>query len=253
MSRHNKKILIFITFVFTIMQILPVLYTNDNSKQYVDIKNITTPRALNLSLFIDYSAINAVPEEVSIEEQRQATVLSCTGMSRGGLRETVKEKIITKITQRDTEFNETTPEDIKEDIADTIILESYNSNANPLTIASMIDVESQFRITAKSEFGASGLMQIMPSTAKYVAEKIGLVEYDLSDYHDNIKIGVHYYVFDCVEAWSHNNITQIHPNTGEKMSPYEMGLMTYNGNTKTARRMSNIEYMYLVEETLKTF
>ncbi len=143
------------------MQILPVLYTNDNSKQYVDIKNITTPRALNLSLFIDYSAINAVPEEVSIEEQRQATVLSCTGMSRGGLRETVKEKIINKITQRDLEFNETTPENIKEDIADTIILESYNSNANPLTIASMIDVESQFRITAKSEFGASGLMQII--------------------------------------------------------------------------------------------
>ena len=182
------------------------------------------------------------------------TVLSYSGVSRGGnTTEDVHYKIAKKIYQRYSEFGVQITAETVNDMVNVIISESVANNINPLTISSIIDVESKFQPGAKSQFGATGMMQLMPATAKYAAEQLGLSSYNLSDYHDNIKLGTYYYVQECVSAWSHGNITQYHPKTGQLLSAYEMGLMTYNGNTKTARNMSNIEYMYSVEDDLKTF
>ncbi|MFT5642608.1 MAG: soluble lytic murein transglycosylase [Janthinobacterium sp.] len=59
----------------------------------------------------------------------------------------------------------------------------------------LIRQESRFIMDAQSHAGASGLMQVMPSTASYVAKKIGLTDFAqhmLNDVRTNILLGTNY-------------------------------------------------------------
>ncbi len=59
----------------------------------------------------------------------------------------------------------------------------------------LIRQESRFIMDARSSAGASGLMQVMPDTAKHVARKIGLGDYvkdKLNDLHTNLVLGSNY-------------------------------------------------------------
>ncbi|MCQ8894835.1 lytic transglycosylase domain-containing protein [Limnobacter humi] len=65
----------------------------------------------------------------------------------------------------------------------------------------LIRQESRFVTIARSGVGASGLMQVMPATAQYVAKKIGLSDFkksDISDIDTNLTLGTNYLkmVFD---------------------------------------------------------
>jgi len=59
-------------------------------------------------------------------------------------------------------------------------------------IASVIRAESGFRASAVSHKGAVGLMQIMPATAEYIATRLAMTEYDLSNPEHNIRMGTYY-------------------------------------------------------------
>jgi soluble lytic murein transglycosylase len=59
----------------------------------------------------------------------------------------------------------------------------------------LIRQESRFIMTAQSSAGASGLMQVMPSTGRWVAQKIGLTNFVqdmLTDVRTNILLGTNY-------------------------------------------------------------
>lgn len=70
-------------------------------------------------------------------------------------------------------------------------------NSDPIMIASIIHVESGFDPKAVSKMDARGLMQVLPETAEWVADDLG-IEYSeemLFDPDYNINIGVYYYEY----------------------------------------------------------
>jgi len=86
----------------------------------------------------------------------------------------------------------------KEDVsrlANVIQTESKKYNHDWKLILAIIKTESQFDIRARSNKGARGLMQVLPSTAKWLSPKMGL-EYAgrdaLYDPEYNVKLGTHY-------------------------------------------------------------
>jgi len=66
---------------------------------------------------------------------------------------------------------------------------------DPAYVYGLIRQESRFIMDARSGVGASGLMQVMPATARWTAKKIGLTDFtpgQLTDRDTNITIGTAY-------------------------------------------------------------
>ncbi len=69
---------------------------------------------------------------------------------------------------------------------------SKERQLNSILVAGLIRQESRFMPEIKSKVGATGLMQVMPETASWIAEKISLKKYQLNNPNDNINIGTWY-------------------------------------------------------------
>lgn len=59
-------------------------------------------------------------------------------------------------------------------------------------VLSVIKAESGFDADATSNAGACGLMQVLPSTAAFIAQRNGIEGYDLYRAEDNIRLGCLY-------------------------------------------------------------
>ncbi|MCL1864940.1 MAG: transglycosylase SLT domain-containing protein [Spirochaetes bacterium] len=70
--------------------------------------------------------------------------------------------------------------------------ESKSYNIKSEIVLSMIKIESNFNFNAVSPVGASGLMQLMPQTAKGIAKNLKISKYNLYDPCTSIKFGVDY-------------------------------------------------------------
>lgn len=69
---------------------------------------------------------------------------------------------------------------------------------DPVLMLAIIHVESRFDSEAESPKGALGLMQVLPSTAREVAENLGLEDFhpdQLKDPETNLLIGAAYFVY----------------------------------------------------------
>jgi len=69
---------------------------------------------------------------------------------------------------------------------------SQERQLNPLLVTALIRQESRFMPGIVSSAGAKGLMQVMPDTGTWIAQKIKLKEFDLTNPEDNIKLGTWY-------------------------------------------------------------
>ncbi|MGK7955953.1 MAG: transglycosylase SLT domain-containing protein [Crocosphaera sp.] len=74
----------------------------------------------------------------------------------------------------------------------TITEWSQRRELNPLLVTALMRQESRFEKEIKSPVGATGLMQVMPATGEWVANKISLQDYSLTDPDDNINLGTWY-------------------------------------------------------------
>ncbi|ANV83056.1 tail length tape measure protein [Picosynechococcus sp. PCC 7003] len=66
------------------------------------------------------------------------------------------------------------------------------NDLNPLLVVSLMRQESRFEKNIESPVGAKGLMQVMPSTAEWIAQQTDSGTYDLSDPESNIQLGTWY-------------------------------------------------------------
>ncbi len=87
---------------------------------------------------------------------------------------------------------------------DIIRQQARDKDLDPALIAAVIYRESKFR-DQTSEAGAEGLMQILPTTAEFVASKTGGTNFERADLHDpqiNISYGSWYlrYLLDHYES-----------------------------------------------------
>jgi len=78
---------------------------------------------------------------------------------------------------------------------DTVLRKSREIGLDPAYVYGLIRQESRFVMDARSGVGASGLMQVMPATARWTAKKIGMSDFtpgQITDHETNITIGTNY-------------------------------------------------------------
>ncbi len=78
---------------------------------------------------------------------------------------------------------------------DTVIARARTIGLDPAYVYGLIRQESRFIMDARSGVGASGLMQVMPATARWTARKIGMTDFTpgmINDHEVNITIGTAY-------------------------------------------------------------
>lgn len=78
---------------------------------------------------------------------------------------------------------------------DTVVRKSREIGLDPAYVYGLIRQESRFIMDARSGVGASGLMQVMPATARWTAKKIGMGDFtpgQINDRETNITIGTNY-------------------------------------------------------------
>lgn len=78
---------------------------------------------------------------------------------------------------------------------EAVLARTQNIGLDPAYVYGLIRQESRFIMDARSSVGASGLMQVMPATARWTAKKIGLTDFtadQITDRDTNITIGTAY-------------------------------------------------------------
>lgn len=89
---------------------------------------------------------------------------------------------------------------------EAITYHAIANNVDPLLLAAIIKVESNFNPNALSAAGARGLVQIMPETGHWIANQMNLLDFDADKlYHPetNIQMGA-WYLADLTKQFNGN-------------------------------------------------
>jgi soluble lytic murein transglycosylase len=112
------------------------------------------------------------------------------------------------------------PERQRKRLAVAIVREAERSRVDPLLVLAVIKCESSFNNYAVSGVGAKGLMQVMPDTGKYLAEKRGLElghANNLFDPETNVELGT-FYLADLIERFGSVENALVAYNAGPSMA-----------------------------------
>lgn len=134
--------------------------------------------------------------------------------------------------------------------------EARTVHVDPFLVASLVRVESHFREDDISHAGAIGLMQLMPDTASWIAQRIGMKRYsraDLATPSVNVRLGSWYVMY---------LIRTFHGNLPEAVAAYNAGPNrvrrwlrngTWSGEEMTINDIPVRETRHFVARVLYTF
>jgi len=133
-------------------------------------------------------------------------------------------------------------------VSETIITQANLYNMDPMFLVALIENESKFDPKALGQFGEQGLMQIKPTTAKWIAHKYHLAwgkQYSLYNPVHNLKFGVAY--LDYLRKKYHGS-GQFYVEA-YNMGPQRMnGVMKRHEVRKTYQKQVQAHYIALYEE-----
>ncbi len=110
-------------------------------------------------------------------------------------------------------------------IADSILTSAREFNVPPSLVAGVIYVESHYNVKATSRVGARGLMQIMPATARGIANRLGETGFSEDQLYDpavNVRYGT-FYLHELLDGYNNN---------------LDLVLAAYNGGGAAANRLA---------------
>ena len=119
-------------------------------------------------------------------------------------------------------------------------------------IFAMIKVESGFNEKAISRAGAKGLMQITDRTGEYIAEKLGVKEYDLLDAKTNVAFGS-YYIRYLLERFEKIEVALAAYNAGEGTVSIWLDNKEYSEDGINLTHVPYPETKSYIEKIKKTF
>jgi len=115
-----------------------------------------------------------------------------------------------------------------------IVRYSEERDLDPFLVKGLIQAESSFRPNAVSPVGASGLMQIMPNTGEWLAERMGISfeEDDLFNPAYNVRMGT-YYLRLLLDMFEHQDtaLAAYNAGMGNVRSWLEQVEFSYDGET----------------------
>lgn len=132
---------------------------------------------------------------------------------------------------------------------------SKKYDLQPEVIASVINVESGYRKSAHSSKGAVGLMQILPSTADWISNKIGVNFEDLYSPEVNIEFGT-YYLSYLIECFGDVDLAICAYNAGQGNVNRWLSTEEYSCDGKTLNRIpfkETREYLAKVKKNIKIY
>lgn len=136
-----------------------------------------------------------------------------------------------------------TPQETVTELAQWIHALAKEYRFHPALILSLVRVESRFQTWAVSTNGAIGLMQLMPETGRWLADRLG-VHWDgpatLLDPETNLRFGVHYLAY-LREKYNGN--------PKNFLAAYNVGPKRID-DWELAGRPHSLEYYRLVKESL---
>jgi soluble lytic murein transglycosylase-like protein len=115
------------------------------------------------------------------------------------------------------------------------VLAARRFQLDPRVLAAIITVETDWDPHAVGSHGELGLMQILPSTGAYLAEKAGLEEYNLADTATSLELGA-LYIAELLEQYGST----------------QKALAAYNGGPRAVKNAETNIYARKVMKWLQT-
>lgn len=196
------------------------------------------------------------------EESRSAHAKELLGQKYYGSYASMAEKIENLHFDLYTEVEKNLPAKYKKSafqLTETIIDEAYAQNLDPVFVVAVIKTESKFNPKTKGQFGEIGLMQVKPTTAKWIAEKNKIKwEGDKALYNPikNVKYGIAYfahlrntfnnYANKYLSAYNMGprNVRKLYRNS---IKPHEYSLKVMKNYKETYFKMVSNKYFVMSE------